>query len=222
MIFIEVWKIYKHPYYVSNLGRVRNIKTGNYLRGAIQNNGYVLVNLRSIKEHMLLHRLVAIAFVEGMNSKRNQVNHIDGNKLNNVTSNLEWVTPKENIHHSFNNGLQPNEMKSIYCFTLEGVFIEKFDSAKEIADKYNNISYQTTVLRALKNTQIAYNLWWTYSETFDREKKIFVYSKATNELIGSYYTQKECSEDLHISTSHLSQCINGIKEHTTYKFNSKQ
>lgn len=52
-----------------------------------------------------LHRLLAITFIPNPLNKP-QVNHKDGNKLNNALSNLEWATRKENIQHSFDTGLR--------------------------------------------------------------------------------------------------------------------
>ncbi len=48
------------------------------------------------KKHYLIHRLVALAFVEGCSEERYQVNHKDEDYFNNHFSNLEWVTPKYN------------------------------------------------------------------------------------------------------------------------------
>ena len=52
-----------------------------------------------------VHRLVAKSFVDGESDERIEVNHIDGNKLNNCADNLEWVSKKDNIAHALMIGL---------------------------------------------------------------------------------------------------------------------
>ena len=66
----------------------------------ILNSGYAKVYLRKpISEDRLVHRLVAEAFIPNEENKE-QVNHIDGNKLNNSVDNLEWTTASENVNHN--------------------------------------------------------------------------------------------------------------------------
>lgn len=113
----EEWKIIsEYPRYsVSNLGRVKNNKTGA-VKNASNSKGYLFVNL--YKEDMnkpdplKVHRLVALSFVLGDTSLC--VNHIDGDKLNNVYTNLEWVTPGENISLAWKNG-QIKPLKGESC-----------------------------------------------------------------------------------------------------------
>ena len=68
--------------------------------------GYMLVDMRKNgKRYMrLVHRLVADAFIPNPNNLP-QINHKDGNKSNNCIDNLEWCTYKQNIIHSWKNGL---------------------------------------------------------------------------------------------------------------------
>ena len=110
----EVWKDvvgHKGKYQVSNLGRVkslsRKIKCDHNAYRTIKErilkqskNNYCLVHLGQKSQNNTVHRLVAQAFIPNPENKR-QVNHIDGNKLNNNITNLEWVTASENAKHAY-------------------------------------------------------------------------------------------------------------------------
>jgi predicted RNA binding protein YcfA (HicA-like mRNA interferase family) len=118
----EKWRDIKQfeGYEVSNLGRVRGKdrlvkrKTGycfikgRELKQVFNKKGYPEVRFRKKGSHTRsVHRLVADAFILNCNNKL-QVNHIDGNKLNNRIDNLEWVSNSENQLHAYRLGLQPS------------------------------------------------------------------------------------------------------------------
>ena len=92
-------------YSVSNTGNVRNDRTGRILKMRIGTTGYYQVMMGRKTSPQYVHRLVAIAFIANYEGKP-QVDHIDGNKLNNVYTNLEWVTSSENNLHAFRIGLR--------------------------------------------------------------------------------------------------------------------
>jgi len=75
------------------------------MSGSIKSNGYLHVSLRRPGEKQVkatVHRMVAIAFLP-MNGR--EVNHINGNKLNNAVENLEWCSHAENMAHAWDKGL---------------------------------------------------------------------------------------------------------------------
>ena len=100
-------------YSISEYGEVRN-RHGRALTPQTSWNGYSRIELSrrgKAKKH-LVHRLVASTFVQNPDNKP-CVNHIDGVKLNNHFSNLEWVTRSENQLHAYRLGLQVGYRKSI-------------------------------------------------------------------------------------------------------------
>jgi hypothetical protein len=101
------WKtIDKYPNYeVSNMGQIRNIRTGNLLSPYDDGNGYLRVKLDD--ENCRLHILVAITHVENAEPDiNNVVNHKRGIKHDCRASQLEWVTQSENIRHAWKMGLR--------------------------------------------------------------------------------------------------------------------
>lgn len=78
------------------------------------------------------HRCVALAFLENPENKP-YVNHIDGNKLNNKLSNLEWTTASENMRHAWATGLMQGmaDRFNNYC-----PFVEKDLQREEVIDSF--------------------------------------------------------------------------------------
>lgn len=105
---MEIWEqIERYPEYeASTRGHIYSIKSGVILKPFLTNSGYLQVKLWHDGRHVheYIHRLVAETFLHNYNGSL-QVNHIDGDKLNNCVDNLEWVTHKENIRHAIDSGL---------------------------------------------------------------------------------------------------------------------
>jgi hypothetical protein len=160
---IEIWKDipeYKGIYQVSNLGRVKRLQTSQnrsnnkilnlkekLLNGTINYFGYNRVTLykNCIGKSCAVHRLVAICFIENKLNKP-QVNHIDGNKLNNIVENLEWCNNSENQLHAWKLGLnRTSDNLDLYrtnCIVTKELVIKireelKTTKSRILAKKYN-------------------------------------------------------------------------------------
>lgn len=92
-------------YYVTETGDVIG-KRGHVLKGKVTWDGYreVVLSDGNRRRNVRVHRLVAEEFI-GECPSGMQVNHKDGDKLNNELSNLEYITGTANIHHAFTTGL---------------------------------------------------------------------------------------------------------------------
>lgn len=108
----EIWlpvKEYENIYEVSNIGRVKSLKYNKekILKPNINNCGYYTISLskNKIEKKHLVHRLVGLSFIKNTDKTKNQINHKNGIKSDNLFSNLEWVTNSENGKHAFDNGL---------------------------------------------------------------------------------------------------------------------
>lgn len=141
----EIWKDipnYEGLYMVSNLGRVKSLPKNNHkeiiLKNKITKDGYyeTALSKNNKQKWIRTHRLVAQAFIPNPDNKP-QVNHIDGNKLNNNVDNLEWCTNQENINHAIRTGLENfigknnPKAKSVLQYDKKGNFIKRYDTLRE-------------------------------------------------------------------------------------------
>lgn len=110
--FTEEWRpIRDLPYEVSSHGRVRRSAGGHatYIGrllsgGVCRGYRYVSLCVGTRSKMRPVHQLVAEAFL-GSRPTGKVVNHKDGDRQNNFVTNLEWVTPSENLQHAHDTGL---------------------------------------------------------------------------------------------------------------------
>ena len=96
----ETWKqITGYPdYFISNTGKIRNVKSGKELQQILNKQGYLVINLHNNKKmkQFYVHRLVAQAFISNPDNL-DTVDHRNGLKTDNRTENLQWLSNSDNI-----------------------------------------------------------------------------------------------------------------------------
>lgn len=129
-------------YWVSCIGDIYSEYSRRILQGTITKRGYRHMKIRGAM--YMAHRMVGWAWVSNPD-KKPFINHIDGNKLNNHPSNLEWVTCKENLQHAWATGLMNHaggRGKPVSQLDLDGNHIRDFESIAEVSrlDGFDNSS----------------------------------------------------------------------------------
>lgn len=165
----EIWRDienYKGIYQISNLGNLKNVKTGKNFKISQNKFGYVEFCLRKNGKAKTIkcHRLVAEAFIPNPN-KLPQVNHKDENKLNNRMDNLEWCDNKYNSNYGTRGKRIGEKLSKVLKIPIiqckNGVKIKVWNSAKEVEEtlgiKRSNIC---KCLKKIRNTAGGYN--WEY------------------------------------------------------------
>lgn len=154
------------PYKLSDDGLVFKIKGLGIKVPNKSKYGYHSINYKN--KTYLVHRLIWETFV-GEIPKGLQINHIDGNKSNNRLSNLEVVTPAENIRHAYKMGLKRGhsaETNSMAKLSNDQYFsmiheIVNGGTNDEISIKYGLHSRYVSLVRHKRRLQV---LWKKYEE----------------------------------------------------------
>lgn len=168
---------YNGKYEINRFGVIKNTITGKILVPSTSKTGYQFVKLNrpdSTRKNALVHRLVAEVFIQNP-LKKPQVNHIDGNKRNNCVDNLEWVTPSENIKHSFSTlgktspmqgrkGILNKNSVPIYQYDLDGNFVKKWPAVSDAA-KALNCNPSQIINQMAGRIVTCHGYLWSYEKT---------------------------------------------------------
>lgn len=113
----EIWKVFpENDYYsISNLGRVKNNKTGRILKQGLKagkKQGYCQIELKrdGVKQYWRVHRMVMITFKPISNFKEFQVDHINGIRNDNRLENLRWNSALSNTKNKDENRIRISEI----------------------------------------------------------------------------------------------------------------
>ena len=214
-------------YEVSNFGILRNTQTNINLKPHITNGYYVISLQDSITKKTItlsVNRIVLIAF-KGIDMENNRCNHIDGNKLNNTLSNLEWTTQKNNIKHAYANNLVKINKKIILKYDLNDNLIGEYESIIKASECLIVSRHAIGKVLAGKN-QTAGGFIWKYKdiahEKINVPKNMIVITDYPKYMIskkGEIYsltTKRYLKPVLNASGYHYVTVSDGVKKKNLY------
>lgn len=160
-------KNYEGLYEVSDRGEIRSlprngtVKSPRIIVQHLHKSGYMYccLNKNDKQKNSQVHRVVAEAFIPNPDNKP-QVNHINGDKKDNRSENLEWATSSENMIHSFRalgHKASKHGMKPIVCIETGDVYESRRDAERQLGMSHG------CILHALKGkVPRAGGLHWAY------------------------------------------------------------
>lgn len=136
---MEILELINKYYDITKEGKIIRLKDNKEMLGCVDNAGYKKFSPRinGKKYQLKIHRLVALKYIPNPNNYP-QVNHINGNKLDNRVENLEWCTAKHNINHALEHGLMTNKHRCKKVLQIDiktGEILNTYSSYREASKK---------------------------------------------------------------------------------------
>lgn len=207
-------------YFITENGQCYNSITKKYLKGQVgKKNGYLSFNLtlpQGQKKRVYAHRLVALHFIPNENKNKKDVNHKDGNKLNNCVDNLEWVTPSENQQHAI--ALKPRKFDHVFCFNKEKKLVAEYLTVPQAAAA---VGISESIIRQELNKEekcLSGGFYWSRKKELGLIKQYLSTGKAKEvyqytlggKFVNSYESTGAAARSLGIkSSSHIGECCRG-------------
>ena len=163
------------------------------LKPSINSTGYYMVGFFTHPNRINtnIHKAMMETFRNNPNNYRD-INHIDGNKLNNQLNNLEYCTSAYNIQHAFKTGLHTKfTNKHVYQFSLDGELINSFSSLREAA-KVVNCDPANICACLKKRTKHAMGYLWSYNSNIQLKERTKVFN--------GFIIQEEGKDNLYFDT----------------------
>lgn len=188
----EIWKdIEEYPNYeASNMGKIRNKKTGRILKGRLNKQGYLQVsitNKEGIRKYPFLHRLVAETFIPNPENKPTVDHIIPVSKGGtNEVFNLRWATyTEQEANKDQSCKKRCGKARKNYCIELNKVFDSARAAAREIGCDETSIR---RVLNGMHKTVKGYH-FISYDEYLDM---------LTAELLEIAFSEEEVTPEVTI------------------------
>lgn len=210
-------------YSITKDGRLFNHKTNRWLKGQISKHNYksFQLSLLNDKKRLYAHRMIMETYSPHKNQSNLEVNHKNGNKLDNRLDNLEWLTPSQNKQHAKENYL--NSSKKLYCYNLEKELVAVYNS---VMDAHRITGVSTSTLSQAANSFpkiLSKDYYWSYDEIKNFEVEVIDTGKAKQvgkyslegKFIDQYKSLSEAGRKNNCSRTHIGECCNGKLK--TYK-----